>query len=111
MQDQKEQDETRSVDDRERSGRTVSVVSRKLKNAIKRRIRRNSERSNRKMSSKFQCFEKSDRNAIKDMGMKSVSWSSLTQVKKETSQLQSNPQPVEGEKSGEGFHRTEDFQS
>ena len=47
----------------------VSVVTRKLKNTIKRRIRRNSERS---IGKKPQCSEKSVRNAIKVMEMKSV---------------------------------------
>ena len=50
----------------------VSIVTRKLKNTIKRRIRRNSERSIGKKTSEPQCSEKSVRNAIKVMEMKSV---------------------------------------
>ena len=44
-------DETESVVDRERSGSPFSVVTRKLENAFKGRIRRNLERSIRKMAS------------------------------------------------------------
>ena len=61
-----------NVVDRERSGRPVSVVASKMKNISKGRIRRNSERSIKKMTSELQCSEKSVSNNIKDTEMKSV---------------------------------------
>ena len=93
----KTHDEGRSAAGREGSGRPVSVATRKLENAIKRRIRRNPEQSIRKMASELQCTDNSVRNgAIKDTGMKSIGLSNkflLTDAadKKEgTRRLQNN---------------------